>query len=157
MNIKILQIGKTEEKFLQTGIEEYENRLRKYINVDVITLPNLKNSKNLKPEQVKQGEAKLILEQMAKVDYVILLDEHGKKFRSVAFADYLQKQFNSGKKTLMFIIGGAFGFSDEIYEKAHFKIALSDMTFSHQMIRLLFIEQLYRAMTILRNEPYHNE
>jgi 23S rRNA (pseudouridine1915-N3)-methyltransferase len=117
----------------------------------------LKNSKNFLPDDYKSKEGDEILKHAAKADFVILLDEKGKSFRSKEFASFLQKQMNSGIKNLMFVVGGAFGFSDKVYEKADLKVSLSEMTFSHQMIRLLFTEQLYRAFTILKNEPYHNE
>ena len=157
MTIKLLAIGKTDSKELQKLIEDYQKRLGFYIKFEFEVIPDLKNSKNLTDEQQKQKEGKLILGKLGPTDVLILLDESGKQMDSVSFSDYLQKHMNSGIKQLVFVIGGPYGFSSEIYEKAQGKLSLSKMTFSHQMVRLFVVEQLYRAFTILRNEPYHHK
>ena len=157
MTIKLLAIGKTDSKELQKLIEDYQKRLGFYIKFEFEVIPDLKNSKNLTDEQQKQREGKLILGKLGPTDVLILLDESGKQMDSVSFSDYLQKHMNSGIKQLVFVIGGPYGFSSEIYEKAQGKLSLSKMTFSHQMVRLFVVEQLYRAFTILRNEPYHHK
>jgi 23S rRNA (pseudouridine1915-N3)-methyltransferase len=157
MNIKLLAIGKTDNKALQSLIDDYTKRLSFYIKFDLEIIPDIKNVKNLSESQQKEKEGELILAKLTTTDQLILLDEKGTTFSSVGFSDYLQKKMNSGAKTLVFVIGGPYGFSDEIYQKAQGKISLSLMTFSHQMVRLFFIEQLYRGFTILRNEPYHHQ
>jgi len=157
MNIKILTIGKTDNKALQSLIDDYTKRLSFYIKLDLVIIPDIKNVKNLSESQQKEKEGELILAKLAATDQLILLDEKGTTFSSVGFSDYLQKKMNSGAKTLVFVIGGPYGFSDEVYQKAQGKISLSLMTFSHQMVRLFFIEQLYRGFTILKNEPYHHQ
>ncbi|MBY8961217.1 23S rRNA (pseudouridine(1915)-N(3))-methyltransferase RlmH [Flavobacterium sp. D11R37] len=156
MNIKLLAIGKTDNKALQTLIDDYLKRLSFYIKFDLEVIPDIKNVKNLSEAQQKEKEGELILSKLTPTDQLILLDEKGKTFSSEGFADELQKKMNSGIKTLVFVIGGPYGFSDAVYSKAQGKISLSAMTFSHQMVRLFFIEQVYRAFTILRNEPYHH-
>lgn len=156
MTIKLLAIGKTDNKHLQSLIDEYQKRLGFYIKFEFEVIPDIKNSKNLSEDQQKQKEGELILGKLSPTDTLLLLDENGKQYSSVAFSDYLQKHMNSGIKQLVFVIGGPYGFSPEIYAKSNGKLSLSNMTFSHQMIRLLFIEQLYRGFTILRNEPYHH-
>ena len=156
MTIKLLAIGKTDSKELQQLIEDYQKRLGFYVKFEFEIIPDLKNSKNLTEDQQKQKEGELILGKLNATDILILLDENGKQLDSVSFSDYLQKHMNSGIKQLVFVIGGPYGFSDEVYNKAHGKLSLSKMTFSHQMVRLFVIEQLYRAFTILRNEPYHH-
>ncbi len=157
MKITLIQIGKTEESYLAEGIEIYLKRLKHYCNINSITIPALKNTKNLSEEEQKKKEGALLAKQINPTDYVVLLDENGKQFTSVSFANWIEsKQLNvSGK--LVFVIGGPYGFDAEIYQRANEKISLSAMTFSHQMIRLFFVEQLYRAFTILRGEPYHHE
>jgi 23S rRNA (pseudouridine1915-N3)-methyltransferase len=157
MNIKLLAIGKTDHKALQTLIEDYTKRLSFYIKFDLEIIPDIKNGKNLSEAQQKEKEGELILAKLSATDLLILLDENGGTFSSVGFSEYLQKKMNSGTKTLVFVIGGPYGFSDEVHQKAKGKISLSLMTFSHQMVRLFFIEQLYRGFTILRNEPYHHQ
>ncbi len=157
MNIKLLAIGKTDNKNLQVLIDEYIKRLGFYIKFDLEIIPDIKNAKNLSEVQQKQKEGELILAKLSATDHLILLDENGKSFSSIGFADELQKKMNSGIKTLVFVIGGPYGFSDEVYQKAQGKISLSKMTFSHQMVRLFVIEQIYRSFTILRNEPYHHQ
>lgn len=157
MNIKILTIGKTDNKALQSLIDDYTKRLSFYIKFDLEIIPDIKNVKNLSESQQKEKEGELILAKLTATDQLILLDEKGTTFSSLGFSDYLQKKMNSGAKTLVFVIGGPYGFSDEVYQKAQGKISLSLMTFSHQMVRLFFIEQLYRGFTILKNEPYHHQ
>lgn len=156
MNIKLIVVSKTDIPYLQTGIEEYVGRLKHYCDFELVTIPALKNLGKAAPEEVKEKEGQLILKQIEKADQVVLLDEHGKEYTSVGFSEYLQKQMNAGIRTLAFVIGGAFGFSPAVYAAAQHKISLSQMTFNHQMVRLFFIEQLYRAFTILRHEKYHN-
>ncbi len=157
MNIRILAIGKTDHKALQSLIEEYSKRLSFYIKFDLEIIPDIKNVKNLSEAQQKEKEGELILAKISATDQLILLDENGQTFSSVGFSEYLQKKMNAGIKTLVFVIGGPYGFSEEVYKKAQGKISLSAMTFSHQMVRLFIIEQLYRGFTILRNEPYHHQ
>jgi len=157
MKIKLIAIGKTDEKSLQTLIEKYQNRLKHYIGFDLDIIPDLKNSKNLSEKQQKEKEGDLLLKKLQTSDYVVLLDENGKQFNSVDFAKYLQKKMNSGAKQLVFIIGGPYGFSEAVYKRSNEKISLSKMTFSHQMIRLFAVEQIYRGFTILKNEPYHHQ
>ena len=156
MTIKLIAIGKTDNKQLILLIEEYIKRLGHYINFKLDIILDIKNTKNLSEAQQKQKEGELILGKLNNTDTLILLDENGKQFDSVLFSSYLQKHMNSGIKQLVFVIGGPYGFSEEVYKKASGKISLSKMTFSHQMIRLFFIEQLYRGFTILKNEPYHH-
>lgn len=157
MNIRLLAIGKTDNKELQQLIDDYTKRLSFYIKFDLEIIPDIKNVKNLSESQQKEKEGELLLSKTTPTDQLILLDENGSTFSSVKFADYLQKKMNSGTKTLVFVIGGPYGFSEAVYQKANGKISLSLMTFSHQMVRLFFIEQLYRGFTILRNEPYHHQ
>ena len=156
MTIKLIAIGKTDNKQLIALIDEYQKRLGFYIKFDFEVIPDIKKAKNLSEEQQKQKEGELILGKLNATDVLILLDENGKQFDSVSFANYLQKHMNSGIKQLVFVIGGPYGFSQDIYNKAQGKISLSKMTFSHQMVRLFIIEQLYRSFTILKNEPYHH-
>ncbi len=157
MKIKLLAIGKTDAKNLQSLIETYQNRLKHYINFELEIIPDIKNVKNLSEAQQKEKEGNLILKKLAATDVLILLDEKGKEFRSIEFSKYLQKKMNSGIKQLVVVIGGPYGFSEAVYKKSQGKISFSKMTFSHQMIRLFVVEQLYRAFTILKNEPYHHE
>nr|WP_297307894.1 23S rRNA (pseudouridine(1915)-N(3))-methyltransferase RlmH [uncultured Flavobacterium sp.] len=157
MNIKLLAIGKTDNKALQTLIDDYMKRLSFYVKFDLEIIPDIKNVKNLSEKQQKEKEGELILSKIGNTDHLILLDENGKTFSSVGFADELQKKMNTGIKTLVFVIGGPYGFSDDVYKKANGKISLSAMTFSHQMVRLFVIEQIYRGFTILKNEPYHHQ
>ncbi len=156
MTIKLLTIGKTDNKQLQMLINDYTKRLSHYINFELDIIPDLKNTKSLNEIQQKQKEGELILKKLNPLDVLILLDENGKQYDSVAFSNYLQKHMNSGIKQLVFVVGGPYGFSQDVYNKAQGKLSLSKMTFSHQMIRLFFVEQLYRGFTILRNEPYHH-
>lgn len=157
MKIKVICIGKTGKPFLENGEKEYLNRLKHYSPVEKIEIPDLKNVKKFTKEQIKVAEGKLLLSKVQVGDQVILLDENGQNFSSVDFSKFIQKRFNQGGKGIVFLIGGAYGFSDEVYTKAQGKISLSLMTFSHQMIRMLFFEQLYRAFTIIKGEPYHHQ
>lgn len=157
MNIKLIAIGKTDNKNLQQLIEEYTKRLSFYIKFDLEIIPDIKNVKNLSEAQQKEKEGELILSKISATDNLILLDENGKTFSSIGFSDFLQKKMNAGIKTLVFVIGGPYGFSETVYQKANGKVSLSEMTFSHQMVRLFVIEQIYRGFTILKNEPYHHQ
>ena len=157
MNIKLIAIGKTDNKNLQSLIDEYQKRLSFYIKFDLEIIPDIKNVKNVSESQQKDKEGEMILAKITPTDQLILLDEKGITFSSIDFSEELQKKMNSGLKTLVFVIGGPYGFSDKVYDKAQGKISLSLMTFSHQMVRLFFIEQLYRGFTILKNEPYHHQ
>ena len=157
MNIRILMIGKTDNPNIKTIIEDYSKRLSMYINFSFEIINDIKNPKNLSELLQKEKEGELILAKLKPGENLILLDENGDNFSSIGFSDFLQKKMNSGIKTLIFVIGGPYGFSDAVYKKANGKIALSKMTFSHQMIRMLIVEQLYRAFTILNNEPYHHQ
>lgn len=157
MNIKLLAIGKTDNKALQQLMDDYMKRLSFYVKFDLEVIPDIKNVKNLSEAQQKEKEGELILSKLTATDQLVLLDENGKTFSSVGFSEELQKKMNSGIKTLVFVIGGPYGFSEAVYSKAQGKVSLSAMTFSHQMVRLFFIEQVYRAFTILRNEPYHHQ
>jgi len=157
MTIKLLAIGKTDSKLLQQLISEYENRLKHYVRFKIETIPDIKNAKNLSEVQQKEKEGEQILKKLSPTDILVLLDEKGKHFSSIDFSKFLQKKMNSGIKQLVFVIGGPYGFSDTVYEKSQGMLSLSKMTFSHQMVRLFVVEQVYRAFTILRNEPYHHE
>lgn len=157
MKITFICIGKTGKKFLEDGEQEYLQRLRHYAKVERIEIPDIKNARKLSMEQVKKAEGTEILSKIAPGDDLVLLDERGKHLSSVEFSNFLQKRFNQGGKGIYFVVGGAYGFSDEVYNRATDKLSLSSMTFSHQMIRMIFFEQLYRAFTILRGEPYHHE
>lgn len=156
MTIRLICIGKTGKKFLEEGEQEYTERLRHYLKFDKIEIPDIKNAKSLTKSQIKQKEGELIL-QKANKSTIILLDERGKQMNSVEFSDFLQEQFNYASRDISFVIGGPYGFSDDVYDAASRKLSLSKMTFSHQMIRVFFVEQLYRAMTIIKGEPYHHE
>ena|SRR6056297_1344169 len=157
MTIKLLAIGKTDDKSLQTLIETYVKRLEHYNRFELEIIPDLKKTRNLTIDQQKVMEGKLILDRVNISDFLVLLDENGKQFSSEGFSEYIQKRLNSGMKQLIFVIGGPYGFSEEVYQRANGKLSLSKMTFSHQMVRLFFVEQIYRAFTILRNEPYHHK
>ena len=157
MTIKLLSVGKTDDASLKKLIDTYIHRLGFYNKFEEEIIPDLKRTKNLNPGQQKQMEGKLILDKISTSDYVVLLDENGKQFTSEGFSEYIQKRLNSGMKQMIFIIGGPYGFSEEVYARANGKVSLSKMTFSHQMVRLFFVEQLYRAFTILKNEPYHHK
>ena len=156
MHVTLLCIGKTGKSFLEEGEKEYLKRLAHYISFELKILPDVKQAKNLSEEQIKQKEAEMFLEKIQSGDSVFLLDENGKELSSVAFSQFLQEQFNRGGKHIYFLVGGPYGFHTSLYARAQGKISLSKMTFSHQMIRMFFIEQMYRAMTILKGEPYHH-
>lgn len=157
MKILFLMIGKTVDKRLTTLIDEYAERVKHYMPFDMEVIPELKNTKALSAEQQKEKEGELLQKQLRDGDYIVLLDEGGKELRSIEFAVYLEKKQSQVARKLVFVVGGPYGFSPTLYKLAKEKISLSKMTFSHQMIRLFFVEQLYRAMTILRGEPYHHE
>lgn len=157
MQLKIIAIGKTDDLAVQDLIERYTLRLNHYIKTEWEIIPDLKNSKSLKTAQQKSQEGELILKKLGPGDFLVLLDEGGKMYSSVAFSEFLQKKMNSGIKQLTLLIGGPYGFSEEIYQRANTSLSLSKMTFSHQMIRPFLAEQLYRACTILRGEPYHHQ
>ena len=157
MKVEFWVIGKTNETYLQRGMDNYSKRLTHYLKFVIEVIPDVKNPKNLSREQLKLKEGASILKKLKSEDYLVLLDEKGKEYTSIQFSKRLEKFQISGKKRVIFLVGGAFGFSPEIYQRANEKLSVSQMTFSHQMIRLFFLEQLYRAMTILRGEPYHNE
>ena len=157
MRINLVCIGKTDDKEIQNLIKYYQNRLPKHWNFDLTEIPDVKNAKNLSPELLKKEEGKLFLHQSENSDFIVLLDEKGKQFTSREFSSKIDHWLNSSVKKVSFFIGGAYGFSEEIYARANEKIALSKMTFTHQMIRLFFVEQLYRADQILLGKPYHND
>jgi 23S rRNA (pseudouridine1915-N3)-methyltransferase len=157
MKITLILNGRTEQKFLQEALSFYLQRLKHYIPLECIEIPSPRALKSLTEEQIKEKEYELIQKHLSAGDTLVLLDEHGKEFRSLEFAKYLQAKMNQSTKNLVFICGGPYGFSDGLIRKCNEKIALSRMTFSHQMVRVFFAEQLYRAFTILRNEPYHHE
>jgi 23S rRNA (pseudouridine1915-N3)-methyltransferase len=157
MKICLLVIGKTDEAYLQNGIELFLKRIPHYISFEMKVIPDIKNSKNLSEDQQKEKEGELILQQISTSDELFLLDEQGMEVSSVKFAQFLEKKMVAGIKRLVFVIGGPYGFSGNVYSRAIGKVSLSKMTFSHQMVRLIFLEQLYRAMTILKGEPYHHQ
>lgn len=157
MTIKLIAIGKTDNKAIVSLIEEYSKRLNFYVKFEFEIIPDLKNTKSLSEILQKEKEGELILKKLVPSDELILLDERGKSYSSIDFSEFLQKKMNAGLKQLIFVIGGPYGFSDEVYSRANGKLSISKMTFSHQMIRPFFIEQLYRGFTILRNEPYHHQ
>ena len=156
MKITLLVVWKTTDKRLQTLIEDYQQRLKHYIPFEMVVIPDLRNAKALTQTQIKEQEGIEILRRITPSMDVILLDEHGREYRSIEYAQWIQKKMSAGRD-ITFIVGGPYGFSTAVYERANGKISLSKMTFSHQMIRLFFTEQIYRAMTILRGEPYHHE
>ncbi|MBN1649846.1 MAG: 23S rRNA (pseudouridine(1915)-N(3))-methyltransferase RlmH [Bacteroidales bacterium] len=157
MDIKLILHGKTDDNYLQEGLLKYYKRLKRYISFSELIIPAQKNTKNLSFEEVKQKEGDLLLGKLKTSDTLVLLDDKGEMFTSLGFSDFLQKQMTLSVKNLVFVVGGAYGFSDSVYQRANYNLSLSKMTFSHQMIRLLFVEQVYRAFTILNNEPYHHE
>ncbi len=157
MRITLAVVGRTATGYLKQGIDEYTKRLSHYVNFDIQYIGDAKNTKSLTESQQKNSEGKSILAALDKSDYVVLLDEHGREYRSVEFAGYVQKRLSSGARRVVFVVGGPYGFSPEVYSRANDTLSLSPMTFSHEMIRLIFTEQLYRAFTILHHEPYHHE
>lgn len=156
MKVEFWVVGKTSFSYLNEGMEIYEKRLRKYLPFKTVIISDIKNAKNLSHETLKEKEGQVILDKLEKGDLLILLDENGKTFTSEKFAEWLNKKLQHSARKMIFLVGGAYGFSDAVYQRAEQKIALSSMTFSHQMVRLFFIEQFYRALTILKNEPYHH-
>jgi 23S rRNA (pseudouridine1915-N3)-methyltransferase len=157
MKIAILQTGKTTDRHISEVVDMYTSRIKKYSIFEIITLPDLKNTKNLSVQEQNLKEGRKILQSLNSEDYVILLDERGKELRTVEFSAWIEKIFMLPRKRIVFVIGGPWGFSDEVYGRADFKMSLSKMTFPHQLVRLLFLEQLYRAFTIIKGEPYHHE
>ncbi len=157
MKIILLAIGKTDAGYFIDAIKEYTKRLEHYIPFEIQIIPDIKNTKSLTIDQQKEKEGELILKNLQAGDHLVLLDDKGKEYTSMQFANYIEKKTHTISKRLVFLIGGPYGFSQSVYEKANEKLTLSRMTFSHQMVRLIFVEQLYRAMTILSNEPYHHE
>lgn len=157
MDIVLMAVGKTGMKFVETGIEEYDKRLRRYVLFRTEWLKDVRSNGQLTESRQKALEGELILGKLQDSDMVVLLDEHGREFTSVEFAGWMEKQMASGRKRLVFVIGGPYGFSEDVYRRADAKVSLSRMTFNHEMVRLFFVEQIYRAMTILRGEPYHHE
>lgn len=156
MKISFIIIGKTSENYLKEGIQVYKKRIQRYLPFDIKVLPNIKNSKKLSTALIKEKEGEVLLKQFAAQDFVILLDENGRQYSSVQFAKYWQSVLNKSSGQIKFVCGGAYGFSDAVYRRANAQLSLSPMTFSHQLVRLVFVEQLYRAFTILHNEPYHH-
>ena len=156
MKTILILVGKTVNKHFIAGIEDYSERISHYMPFEIVTIPELRNTKNLSEEQQKISEGDLILRQIQPSDTVVLLDEHGKEFRSIEYARWLQQKQQTARR-LVFVIGGPYGFSDAVYSRSNEKISLSKMTFSHHMVRLIFTEQLYRACTIIKGEPYHHE
>lgn len=156
MKTTLIQVGKTTNKHFIAGISDYVERINHYMPFEVVTIPELKNTKNITEEQQKQSEGELIIKQLQPTDTVVLLDEHGVEYRSVDFARWLEQKRNTARR-LVFVIGGPYGFSKDVYSRANEQVSLSKMTFSHQMIRLTFTEQVYRACTIIKGEPYHHE
>ena len=157
MKIEFWTIGKTNEKYLLEGMAIFQKRIQRYLKLETILIRDVKNAKNISPKQLKIKEGEKVLEKLQKGDFLILLDENGKQYSSIKFAQFIEKQLIQSHHRIIFLIGGAFGFSEAVYQRGNQKISLSGMTFSHQMVRLFFLEQFYRAMTILRNEPYHNQ
>jgi 23S rRNA (pseudouridine1915-N3)-methyltransferase len=157
MKIALLQTGKTSDRYLAEGIAIFEERLRKYTAFEILTVPDIRSTRNMPSRDQKMREGKQILRFIRTDDYLVILDEKGKEFSTVEFSSWLEKNFLLQKKRIVFVAGGAWGFSDEVYKKADMCISLSRLTFSHQMVRLLFLEQLYRAFTVIKGEPYHHE
>ncbi len=157
MKIILILTGKTNSSYINEGFADYEKRINRYIRFGTIIIPELKNTKNISIAEQKEKEADIQLKALEKADFIVLLDEKGREYSSVGFSSFLEKRMNASTRTLVFLVGGPYGFSDRIYAIANEKIALSQMTFSHQIVRVLFAEQLYRAFTILNNEPYHHE
>ena len=157
MDVKLVTVGKTDVAWVKEGLDLYVSRLRHYVPFSLVEIPQLKNVSAFSKEQIKEKEGELILKQVTPGDAVILLDEHGKEFRSVEWAEWIRQRLARGGKALVFVVGGAYGFSQAVYDRAEGKVSLSKMTFSHQMVRTVFAEQLYRAFTIIKGEPYHHE
>lgn len=156
MTIDLIVVGKSNFGYVIEAVELYGDRLKKYINFNIITVPDVKNAKSISQSELKNKEGEMLCSYLCKYDYVVLLDENGRQHSSVEFAEWINKRANMSIKRLCFVVGGAYGFSNDVYQIANEKISLSKMTFSHQMIRILIVEQIYRAFTILNNEPYHH-
>ena len=157
MKIALLQTGKTTDRNISEVIDLYAGRIKKYVVFEIITVPELKNTRNMPIEEQKIKEGKKIIQALSSDDYAVLLDERGKELRTLEFAGFIEKTGMVSGKRIVFIIGGPWGFSEEVYERSDFKLSLSKMTFPHQLVRLLFLEQLYRSFTIIKGEPYHHE
>ncbi|MCF6242966.1 MAG: 23S rRNA (pseudouridine(1915)-N(3))-methyltransferase RlmH [Bacteroidales bacterium] len=157
MNIKFVLIGKTSFKFVQEGMDMYFRRLKRFVDFEISIIPDIKNQKKTTNQQIKEKEGKLILKQVKSNDFLILLDEKGKSLNSLKFADFIRNKQDTATKQIIFAVGGAYGFSNDVYKRADFLLSMSAMTFSHQIIRLFFMEQIYRAYSIINSLPYHNE
>lgn len=157
MEIELLTVGKTSIRFVEEGIAEYTRRLKHYIPFSIKALPDIKNTSKLSEAKQKDAEGEKILATLTTADYVVLLDEHGKEYTSVEFSSFIEKQMIAGRRKVVFVVGGPYGFPQEVYNRADSLLSLSKMTFNHEMVRLFFVEQIYRGMTILRGEPYHHE
>lgn len=157
MKITLFNIGKTDNSLIREGISDYQKRIAYFVDFTIVDIPEIKQAKNLSPDQVKQKEGAALLKSLIKCDLIVLLDENGIQYSSRGLSEWIGKIINQGSKHIAFITGGAYGFSDEVYKMANFKISLSKMTFTHQMVRLIFTEQLYRAFTIIKGIPYHND
>lgn len=157
MVVELIVVGRTTSAYLVTGIEEYLKRLKHYVRFSITVIPELRNAKNMREIQIKEAEGDLILGNIVQSDRVVLLDDKGRQPTSEQMSDWLQGIMNRGTRRLIFVVGGAYGFSDAVYNRADEKLSLSSLTFSHQMVRLIFVEQLYRSFTILNNEPYHHK
>lgn len=157
MKIKFVLIGKTSFRFVETGMDMYKERLKRLVDFELWIIPDLKNTKKMPQELVKAKEGTLIMKALTNTDFVVLLDEKGRSLNSLNFANFIENKLSAGTKQFVFIVGGAYGFSKEIYKRGDFLLSLSEMTFSHQIIRLFFMEQIYRAFTIIKGLPYHNE
>ena len=157
MKITVLLIGKTTEKHVSEGIDIYINRIKRYCKFEIITIQDIKNTKNMPESEQKIKEGKKILDLLSADDYCVLLDEHGVEYNTLELSEWLNKRMSTSTKNIYFVIGGPYGFSDEVYARSDFKLALSRLTFPHQLVRLLFMEQLYRTFTVIKGEPYHHE
>lgn len=157
MKITVLLIGKTTEKYISDGIDVYFNRIKRYCNFDIVTIQDIKNTKNMPENEQKIKEGKKVLEILSSDDFCVLLDEHGVEYSTKELSAWLEKRMAVSSKHIYFVIGGPYGFSDEMYARADFKLSLSKLTFPHQLVRLLFVEQLYRSFTVIKGEPYHHE
>jgi 23S rRNA (pseudouridine1915-N3)-methyltransferase len=157
MKLSLYNIGKTDSNYIKEGLADYSKRISHFVDFSVVDIPEIKQKKNLSPEIIKHKEGELLLRYLSKTDIIILLDENGAEYKSRGFSDWLNKLINQGNKQVSFVTGGAYGFSEEVLKIAHFKISLSKLTFTHQLVRLVFVEQLYRAFTIIKGMPYHND
>jgi 23S rRNA (pseudouridine1915-N3)-methyltransferase len=157
MKFTLYNIGKTDSKYIVEGLNDYSKRIGYFLDFSVIDIPELKQKKNFSPDMIKQKEGELLIRYLSKTDILVLLDEKGTEYKSREFSDWLNKIFSQGNKQVSFVTGGAYGFSEDIFKRAHYKISLSKLTFTHQLVRLVFVEQLYRACTIIKGIPYHND